>query len=134
MVTVQVAAKMTVDDLVAAANQLPNPELTTFLRRVIDIQSQRGSSSANPENEQALLQLIQQPNLTVREHKRLNLLRKKCEEETLTSEEHRELLQFVERVEAYDYERIKALSTLAKLRQIPLPNLMKELGLTPEDA
>ena len=63
MVTIEVPAKLTVDDLVTAVSQLPNPELATFLQRVVAIQTQREMFQPGTENEQALVKTIQKATL-----------------------------------------------------------------------
>jgi len=51
--------------------------------------------------------------------------------ETLTPEEHQELLKLTEEVERLQAERIKHLAELARLRGKPLGALMEELGVRP---
>jgi hypothetical protein len=49
--------------------------------------------------------------------------------ETLTPDEHQELLGLVGQIEKADVERIKHLIDLARLRGISLTALMKDLGI-----
>jgi hypothetical protein len=50
-------------------------------------------------------------------------------EQTLTPEEHSELLRLTDQVEQLEADRLAALSHLAQLRQTTLPALMSSLGL-----
>ena len=52
-------------------------------------------------------------------------------DETLTPDEHRELLELTEAIEIANAKRIEVLAHLARLRQISLPDLMDEWGLKP---
>ncbi|MCZ7571036.1 MAG: hypothetical protein M5U01_21020 [Ardenticatenaceae bacterium] len=60
---------------------------------------------------------------------RLDELREKSREGTLTPEEHAELLAFVQQVEQQDVARTQALVDLAKKRGITVSKLMRSLGL-----
>jgi len=131
MVTVELATKVTVDDLLAAVTQLPTPELITFVRRVLSIQTERGVPLLANDEEQALLQVIQAQRLAADEQKRLDMLRAQSRKGQLTATEQAELLTFVQRVERQDLARIQALIELARRRNTTLPNLLHELGLDP---
>ena len=58
-------------------------------------------------------------------------LRTKREAEVLTSEEHSQLIELSKRIEQLSANRLKALATLAQLRQISLTDLMAQLGIEP---
>jgi hypothetical protein len=60
---------------------------------------------------------------------RLQLLLDKKKAETLTPEEHQELLILIDRVEQAEVDRLQHLIELAQFRQVPLPNLMQPLGI-----
>ena len=64
---------------------------------------------------------------------RYDVLSAKRRAETLTSEEHQELLTLIDRVEQADAERARALTDLAQLRKISVPALMAALGISPPD-
>lgn len=63
------------------------------------------------------------------EQKRFDVLAEKRDSETLTSAEHTELLQLVDRIEEIQESRLEALIALAVLRQKPLKTVMEEVGL-----
>ena len=129
MVTIDVSAKMTVDDLLAAVEKLPSQELTEFIRRVIAIQARRGVPLLADEEEQALLEAIKGQSLSDDEQNRLDELRNKSREGSLTQMEQADLLGFVQRVEGQDLARVEALVELARKRGTTISNLMHELGI-----
>ena len=67
--------------------------------------------------------------LTDDEWRRYWDLREKLEAETLGPAEHSELLAVNDRIERANAERLKYLTELAQLRNVPLSQLMDELGL-----
>jgi len=79
--------------------------------------------------EQALLQLIVDQHLAESDQRRLAWLREKGEDETLTPEEHAELLRYVQRVEQQDVTRAAALIELAQIRGVTFRELMQQLGI-----
>jgi hypothetical protein len=52
-------------------------------------------------------------------------------DETLASDEYRELLQLTDQMEGFDVERLHALVELARLRKTSLDDLMNALAITP---
>ncbi|MCE7987305.1 MAG: hypothetical protein DYG89_39555 [Caldilinea sp. CFX5] len=85
--------------------------------------------SSAPFGEVDLLQEIYQ-SLLPEQQARYQILIEKRLDETLTAIEHQELMRLNQRVEQLNVVRIKSLIKLAQLRQIPLPQLMIELGIT----
>lgn len=51
--------------------------------------------------------------------------------QTLTPQEHRELMQLTNTIEEDNAHRIRLLAQLARLRNVPLPSVMRELGIRP---
>lgn len=129
MPVVQVPAELTIDHLIRAVEQLPPDELTEFTRRVIGLQTRRGIPLLVGEEEQALLSAIVGSRLPSESQRRLDELREKSREGTLTPEEHAELLAFVQQVEQQDVVRTQALVDLANKRGITVSELMHDLGL-----
>jgi hypothetical protein len=128
MVTVEIPAKLTVDDLVKAVEQLPAQELTKFIRRVVALQARRGGSLLVDEEEQALLTVVE-TRLPSELQSRLDTLREEGRRRALTPSEQAELLQFVQQVEQQDLRRAEALIELARKRGISISTLLAELGL-----
>lgn len=129
MVTVEVPTRLTVDDLVTAAKQLPNQDLNDFVQRIVALQSQRELVISPNASEQKLLKTINEPPLSSEERRRLKFLRTKSDAGTLTKEEHDELLQFVQKTERHDLTRVQALVQLAQKRGQSLSTLMEDLKI-----
>jgi fructose-1-phosphate kinase PfkB-like protein len=129
MITVELPAKVTVDDLLVAVTQLPTPELTTFVHRVLSIQAQRGVPLLADEEEAALLQIIENQRLPATVQQRLDQLRALSRKRPLNTHEQAELLTYVQQVEQQDLTRLQALIELAQHRNTTLPALLHELGL-----
>jgi iron-sulfur cluster repair protein YtfE (RIC family) len=88
----------------------------------------RSPSTSEPET--ALLQKINQrfPDPL---QERYTELREKLRSETITSEEHQELCQLIDATEQFDADRLQHLISLAQLRQVPLPELLQQLKISP---
>jgi hypothetical protein len=78
--------------------------------------------------EAELLVLTRRP-LPVSLQRRYDELIARRQEQTLTSDEHRELLELTDQVELHNVERLEYLAALARMRGISLPQLMHELGI-----
>jgi len=81
-----------------------------------------------PKEEAELLKKIN-AGLPVEIHQRYRTLRVKRQKETLTDVEYKELLSLTETIEDFDVQRLQWLIQLAKLRDITLNELTKQLGL-----
>jgi hypothetical protein len=127
MPTLHVEAHLSADELLEAVDQLGMADLEQFVARVLALRARRAAPSAPPE-EAALLAQINR-GLPVELHARLGRLNEKCEDESLTPDEHAELLGIVGQVQALEAERIENLSRLARLRRVSLAALMDELGI-----
>ena len=55
----------------------------------------------------------------------------KREAETLSADEHAELIELIDRIEVANAHRIECLAELATRRQVPLRALMAEMGIEP---
>jgi hypothetical protein len=131
MVTIEVAAKVTLDDLVQAVEQLPPSEMIELVRRVLAIQAKQGVSLLEDEEESVLFAVVKGKQLTPVKQKRLDDLRNKNREGMLTPTEQAELLDFVRQVEGQDLLRVEALVKLAQKRNMTVSALMDKLGLEP---
>lgn len=133
MITVQIPAKFTVEDLLKAVEQLPPQELTKFVRQALALQAKQGAALLADDEEQAILAVVEQqlpPDLQAR----LDTLRAESRQRPLTVSEQAELLQFVQQVEGYDLQRTEALIELAQKRGVSVSTLLTELGLEPSYA
>ena len=75
--------------------------------------------------EERLIGIIQQ-RLPEASQTRLESLRKRLAEETITETEHQELIEFVEQVEQRDVQRAEAMVQLAQLRGVELSVIVQE--------
>jgi hypothetical protein len=127
MPMVQVKSQVSLDELLNGVAQLSLPELERFVSRVIALQAQRKSPSL-PKGESELLLKINQ-GLPLDTQKRYDELVAKRKAETLTPDEHQELLRLIDQIEKADAERMKYMADLAHLRGTSLAALMKDLGI-----
>jgi hypothetical protein len=127
MPVVQVEARLSPADLLHAAEQLEPEELDTFARSVVALRTAR-SAGVLPQGEaELLLRINEVPDPEVA--RRYDHLIERRRAETLTPEEHAELLALTARMEALDGRRLEALAELAQKRGVTLRTLMQELGL-----
>jgi len=63
----------------------------------------------------------------------LNQLIAKRQAETLTPDEHKELLRLIEQSEKAEAARVEAMAQLARLRGVSLTTLMHDLGIKAPD-
>ncbi len=122
-------ATFTVDELVKAAEQLPQTDLENLTAQVLTLKARR----AAPEllkNEAELLRNVNRgmPDELQNRYRELIAGRRA---EILTESEHAELLHLTNQVEKYDTERLKYLTELANIRKISLTELLDELGIEP---
>lgn len=118
---------MTMEELLKAVSQLSLPELQQFVSQVIALQAQR-KAPVLPQAESELLLKINQdipPDI----QQRCNELIAKRQDETLTTEEHSELIHLTEQIEKLEAQRLEYLVELARLRRISLSALMENLGI-----
>ena len=129
MPTVQVTSRIEIDfeEVLQGMARLQMQDLERFVDRIIALQAQRRAPSL-PKHETELLQKINQ-GLPVEARKRYEELNDKLHEETITPEEHRELLQLVDRLELADAERLQHLIELARIRNVSVDTLMRQLDI-----
>jgi hypothetical protein len=85
-------------------------------------------------NEEAPLLEIIHRRLRPQEQARLNALRQRLADETITETEHQELLAFIDPIEQMDADRVEAMIQLAKLRQVDLNTIIQEFLPHPQQA
>lgn len=125
MLTVEISAHVTIDDLVEVADKLPNHALNEFVQRVLALQAKREISLSLPLEEQGLLEEIERQQLPSADKARLSELREKSREGSLTAEEHAALLTYVQRVEQNDLECVSTLIQLAQKRGTTVTEVMR---------
>jgi hypothetical protein len=123
MPTIQVEAEQLFD----AALQLPPLELDQLVARLQTLRRKtKVPRLSQPESE--LLRRINQ-GVPAQLQQRSGALRRKRSRQKLTRKEQQELLSLSKQIEHLDLERLRHLAELAKLRDISLPDLMRQLGL-----
>lgn len=122
-------ATYTVDELVKAAEQLPQIDLENLTAQVLTLKARRAAPELS-KNEAELLRNINQgmPDELQNRYRELIAIRRAG---TLTESEHAELLHLTNQIEKYDTERLKYLTELARIRKISLTKLLDELGIEP---
>ena len=97
------------------------------MQRIGQIVARRKFSSVS-EQERELLFKINNV-IPVISQERYALLSEKMQAETITASEHTELLKLVEKLEAKYVKRLEYLIELARIRNMSLQQLMKQLHL-----
>ncbi len=118
---------MSSDQLLKAAEELSSRELEEFVAGVLTLRAKRKAPSVSAAAADLLLRINQ--GIPVPLQQRYLELIKKRQAETLTPDEHEELLQLTAEVEAREARRAEALAELARLRQTSLGELMKSLEM-----
>ena len=129
MPTIEVRSQVSLDELLSCVAQLDTPELEHFVAQVLTLRAKR-IAPCLPKEEAGLLEKINQ-GLAPDAQRRYDELTTKRRAETLTSEEHQELLTLIDRIERADAERAQILIDLARLRKVSVPTLMSDLGIRP---
>ena len=117
------------EQLLEAMLQMPQRELEQFVAKAFSLKA-RERTIALSEREAELLFKINKglPSATQR---RLNELIDKRRAETISAKELRELKKLTDQIEKADAKRLELLTELARLRNVPLRKLIKQLGLKP---
>lgn len=122
---------MSVDELLKVVEDLSESDLDHLVNRALFVRARRRAPVATPE-ESTLLREIN-CGIPAELSDRYEILADKRDDETLTEAEHTELLAIGDQIEKLSVQRLEALVKLAELRQIPLLQLMADLGIqTPE--
>jgi hypothetical protein len=118
---------MSIDELLQAADQLDKLDLDLLVDRILTLQTKRKELTPPAAEAELLLQIDR--GIPADLHQQYRELVIKKDAETLSSEEYHTLLDLSDRIEILAAERTGALIKLAQLRQIPLMQLMDELGI-----
>ena len=105
---------MSIDTLLKAAAQLDASKLERFISELHALRARRSISSLSKE-ESVLLEQINK-GLPLDVQQRYDTLIEKRQAETLTPDEHQELIILNDQAEEADAERVKALAALAQIR------------------
>jgi Arc/MetJ-type ribon-helix-helix transcriptional regulator len=126
-------ATITVDARLAEAyNQAPAAQrkeiLQTIKHMLLGATKTKAPRLSKKETE---LFLIINHGLPADQQKRIDELTEKMEFESITDAEHAELLRLIEAMEMAQVKRLKAVAELAKVRNVSLSEMMRQLGLEP---
>ena len=120
---------MDTQNLLHNAAQMPLTELEAFVQQLNSLITRKKTTDSNVRDT-VLLDKITQTVLEKVKRERYQALIYGLEMETLSDAEHNELLKLVEQEERIRVKRLKFLIELAQLRNVTLPQLMKNLELS----
>ena len=127
MPTIQIQAQISAQTLMDAADQLDGKELEAVTDRLLVLRAARRGPHLSSIETALLLEInMPLPEVTWR---RYSHLYSKLEPQTLTAEEHAELLELIDVVEEDNTHRIGLLAELAQIRGTTLDTQMKLLGI-----
>jgi hypothetical protein len=106
---------------IALLDQLPQNKLAAVVQLLEVLADPAPQTPANPD-EARLLEVIQRQ-LPTAEQARLDDLRNQCEWGEFSEDEHQELIHYEDLLEQYRVERLAALMSLAKLRNLDIISL-----------
>jgi hypothetical protein len=109
---------------------LPEESLLRAEYLLTDLKSAAVSPSTGSQ-EAPLIAIIER-RLAPEAQTRLNDLRQRLADETITEAEHQELLTFIDPIEQMDAERVEAMIQLAQLRQVNLNTIIQEFLPNPQ--
>ena len=127
MPTIQLQAEVSRDALVEAAGQLSPTELDQFVAELLALRARRGPARLGGD-ESELLARINRGFPDDWSGRYAELIERR-RDETLTPEEHQELLRLTAEAERIEGDRLSALVELAQFRGVPLRTLMDDLSL-----
>jgi|GEM_PF-1552909 len=126
---VSVEVELSAADLLKAVEQLSPPELEQHIAQALSLRAQHTATSS-PTTESELLRRIN-TGFSDEFYTRLDNLIAKRQDDTLSSEEHAELMRMLDQVEARDVSRLYDLMALAQIRSTTVPQLVAALGIHP---
>lgn len=120
----------TISTLIREAERLDNRSLDNLIAQVTLLRVRR---NAPPDAETKLLSKINKGLLLV-QVERLRTLNQKRQQKPLTSEEQEELIQLVTKTEQLNVNRLRYLTQLARLRNVSVREVMRQLGIKAQNA
>lgn len=126
-IEIQKGVKVGFEELISGVAQMGTEDLEKFTDRLSQLLARRKASRPS-ERELELLKKIYEP-LKSKLQGKYDELIAKMNEETITEQEHQELLTLAEVAEAHNVEWLKAMVELAQLRAVSVEELKRQLGL-----
>ncbi len=127
MSTIRIETQITSDDLLQAVGQLSAPDLERFVAQVLRLEARRKAASLSNRETELLLKINQ--GLPESLNERYRTLQSKLQAEKLAAEERRELSRLIAQREKLQAQRLEALSELARMWNLTLRGVMKQLGI-----
>lgn len=125
MPTIQVEG----EQILNAALQLPPLELDQLLARLKTLRRKTKVPRLSQPESELFRRINQGVPAQLQLQQRHDALRRKRRRQKLTRKEQQELLSLSKQMEQLDVERLQFLAELAQLRNISLPDLIRQLGL-----
>lgn len=125
----QEPSTVTAEKLLQEGSRLSNSALDIFLDQALLMRAERRAPHLSQEETDLLLKI--NAGLSEEIWQNDTRLYAKLEADTITTEEHTELLRLIDMVEIDNAQRIENLIELAHLRGTTLDALMKALGIGP---
>ena len=122
--TLQIKTELPFDELLNAVEQLNLPDLEQLISHIFTLQARRKAPSLSKDESELLLKINQGLPLNIQN--RFDELVAKRQAETLTSDEHQELLDLTNRIEKSDARRVGYMAKLAKFRYISANSSKRE--------
>ena len=110
------------------AEQLDNRSLDAFIANILSLRIQR--ETPDKQKEEAILLKKINKSLSIEQIERFKALNQKRIEDNISEQEYSELLILLEKVEKLNVNRLKYLTTLARLRDVSVRELMIQLGIS----
>ncbi|MCP2731197.1 STAS/SEC14 domain-containing protein [Limnofasciculus baicalensis] len=127
MLSIQVQAQVSSEQLLKAVENMPRGEFEEFIAHLLKLRAQRLATSVSKTESELLVKINQA--ITIALQNRFNELVTKRVALTLTQQEYTELLQLTDEIENIDAVRVGYLGELACLRHVSLTQLMADLGI-----
>lgn len=128
MTNAQIQSNPNLQNLIGGFTEMPVPDLESFINGLNALLTRKRVTDSSKRNK-FLLQKINQSILPEQTLERYTFLQDKMELKNLPETEYQELLNLVAQEEKIRNKRFKYLLELAQLRDIPLTQLMNQLGL-----
>jgi hypothetical protein len=135
-ITIDLAPELEQQIRVAAAQRglAPAVYIAETLRQQMHQTTNTAVDAPRVSPRETELLLIIQASLSSIAWERYHTLIAQRQAETLTVDEHQELIALTDAIETANVARLQAVAKLAQLRHTPLTALLLELGLTPRHA
>lgn len=116
-----------IEELLDRAEHLAPGDFDAFFANVLSIDARRKANSVTADEYEILQKINREfPASRIKLFYELDEKRKMG---TLSAIEHRELLKLVKQLEKFDAQRLEFVGQLAILKNVPLAQLMEDLGL-----